>query len=105
MDDVAKIRFRKMERNPDFFIKLIDRIHLGECIISRRIKKGEFNVIRGFLVKKKTYNKPDLKSRKLELGVFGDYGNGAGSGHDTGNTTPTKASTVEVVENLGLRME
>lgn len=52
---------------------------------------------------KKTYNKPELKTRKIELGVFGDYGdrnNGGGSDGGGGNSRP-----VEVIDDLGLRME
>jgi len=31
---------------------------------------------------KKTYIKPELKTRKVELGVFGEYGNGTPGGND-----------------------
>lgn len=46
---------------------------------------------------KKTYCKPELKTRRLELGVFGDYSNGRGS------TTPP--SPTKVIEDLRLHME
>ncbi|MBK8165327.1 MAG: hypothetical protein IPK64_05070 [bacterium] len=46
---------------------------------------------------KKTYCKPELKTRRLELGVFGDYSNGRG-----GSTPPKPAN---VIEDLRLRME
>lgn len=45
---------------------------------------------------KKTYNKPELKTRKIELGVFGDYGNGER------NAVPVP---IKVVSDLDLRME
>jgi hypothetical protein len=45
---------------------------------------------------KKTYCKPELKTKRLELGVFGDYSNGRGS------VTPTPTS---VIDNLRLHME
>ena len=46
---------------------------------------------------KKIYRKPELKTRLLELGVFGDYS-------DAGrySTTPAPGS---VIENLHIRME
>lgn len=46
---------------------------------------------------KKSYCKPELKTRRLELGVFGDYTNGRGS------TSPVQPATV--IENLRLHME
>ena len=45
---------------------------------------------------KKTYRKPELKTRKVEFGVFGDYGNGGG------NVDP---SPVDRVGNLRIHME
>lgn len=45
---------------------------------------------------KKTYSKPELKTRKIELGVFGDYGK---------NGENVKPSSVTLVGELGLRME
>ena len=45
---------------------------------------------------KKLYTKPELKTRKIELGVFGDYGNG----DRESNTVPIK-----IVNDLNLRME
>lgn len=46
---------------------------------------------------KKSYRKPELKTRRLELGVFGDY-----SGI-RGDTTPP--SPLGVIRLLDLRME
>ncbi len=46
---------------------------------------------------KKTYRKPELKTRKIELGVFGDYGRNEG-----GRVNP---SPVDVIADLDLRME
>lgn len=46
---------------------------------------------------KKSYCKPELKTRRLELGVFGDYTNGRGS------TTPV--TPAGVIESLRLHME
>ncbi len=46
---------------------------------------------------KKVYRKPELKTRVLELGVFGDYS------HDGRNSTAP--SPVSVIENLRIRME
>lgn len=46
---------------------------------------------------KKSYCKPELKTRALELGVFGDYANGRGS------TSPVEPSAV--IANLRIRME
>lgn len=48
-------------------------------------------------VMKKTYRKPELKTRRLELGVFGDYSSG---GRDNSQPTP-----VSIIENLKLHME
>lgn len=45
---------------------------------------------------KKIYSKPELKTRRLELGVFGDYSN------ERRGTTPPPAG---VIEELRLRME
>ena len=45
---------------------------------------------------KKTYSKPELKTRKIELGVFGDYG------QDNGRVDP---SPVEVITDLNMHME
>lgn len=49
------------------------------------------------IVMKKTYRKPELKTRKIELGVFGEYGNGGDRRVDP--------SPVEVIADLDLRME
>ena len=46
---------------------------------------------------KKSYRKPELKTRRLELGVFGDY-----SADRSGSDRPTPVS---VLENLSLHME
>ncbi len=46
---------------------------------------------------KKPYRKPELKTRKIELGVFGEYG---GNGDRRVDPSP-----VEVIETLDLRME
>ena len=46
---------------------------------------------------KKSYRKPELKTRHLELGVFGDYSH---QGRDS--TTP---SPISVIESLRMRME
>ena len=51
-------------------------------------------------MEKKTYRKPELKTRKIELGVFGDYGNA--KGRDEQNTTPIP---VDVIRDLNLHME
>ncbi len=48
---------------------------------------------------KKTYNKPELKTRKIELGVFGDYGN------NNGNNKENDSGKTEIIGHLGLRME
>jgi len=45
---------------------------------------------------KQAYNKPELKTQKIELGVFGDYGT---------DRQDVKPIPVKVVEDLGLRME
>lgn len=46
---------------------------------------------------KKTYRKPELKSRSVQLGVFGDYGpNKSGGDH---------SSPVDVIDRYRLRME
>lgn len=47
-------------------------------------------------MEKKTYSKPELKTTKIELGVFGDYGNG-GNGTDP--------APIRVINDLDLRME
>lgn len=47
---------------------------------------------------KKNYLKPELKTRKIELGVFGEYGNGPGKGGG-------KFSAPDVTSKLSLRME
>lgn len=46
---------------------------------------------------KKNYRKPELKTRKIELGVFGDYGN-----DPSGRVDP---SPVEIITDLDLHME
>lgn len=52
---------------------------------------------REVLKMKKAYRKPELKTRVLELGVFGDYS------HAGRNST--KPAPVSVIENLRIRME
>ncbi len=47
---------------------------------------------------KKSYRKPELKTQKVELGVFGDYGNGGGGG----NVDP---SPVRIINDLRFHME
>jgi hypothetical protein len=51
----------------------------------------------GIMQMKKNYRKPVLNTRRLELGVFGDYGSDRG-----GNVPPTPVS---VIEGLRLHME
>jgi len=46
---------------------------------------------------KKNYSKPELKTRHLELGVFGDYSD---DGRDRRKRPP-----VSVIDDLNLRME
>lgn len=46
---------------------------------------------------KKSYRKPELKTRRLELGVFGDY-----SGDRSGNAVP---APVSVIRDMHLHME
>lgn len=46
---------------------------------------------------KKNYSKPELKTRRLELGVFGDYSD---DGRDHKQRPP-----VSVIDDLNLRME
>ncbi|MBK7769801.1 MAG: hypothetical protein IPI48_04490 [bacterium] len=46
---------------------------------------------------KKRYSKPELKTRRLELGVFGDYSNGRGSS--------TPVTPIAVIDNLRMHME
>ncbi len=46
---------------------------------------------------KKSYRKPELKTRRLELGVFGDYSDNRG-----GNAVP---GPISVIRDLNLRME
>ncbi len=46
---------------------------------------------------KKSYRKPELKTRHLELGVFGDYS------HQGRDSTPP--SPISVIESLRMRME
>ena len=48
-------------------------------------------------IMKKTYRKPELKTRRLELGVFGDY--------STGGRDNTQPAPISVIESLRLRME
>ena len=45
---------------------------------------------------KKYYKKPLLKSRKIELGVFGDYGRSGG---------PIDPSPLPILDHLDLHME
>jgi len=45
---------------------------------------------------KKVYTKPELKTRKIELGVFGEYG-------DSGDNVDP--SPVKVITDLDLHME
>ena len=51
-------------------------------------------------MEKKTYRKPELKTRKVELGVFGDYGNA--NGRDEHSIAPVP---VDVIRKLDLHME
>jgi len=48
---------------------------------------------------KKTYSKPQLKSRKIELGVFGDY-----TRDDTGDGR-TLPAPLEIIRRMEIRME
>jgi hypothetical protein len=48
---------------------------------------------------KRTYTKPKLKTRKIDLGVFGDYGESA-----DGNGNRIIPDPVEVIRNLDLHM-
>jgi len=48
---------------------------------------------------KRTYTKPEIKTRTIELGVFGDYSDG-GDGGSTINPKP-----VRVIEEFDLHME
>ncbi len=45
---------------------------------------------------KKTYSKPELKTRKIELGVFGNYGLKDGR---------MESSPVRIISDLNMRME
>ena len=47
---------------------------------------------------KKSYRKPELKVRKIELGVFGEYG-------QTEDPINIDNSPVETIRDLDLRME
>ncbi len=47
---------------------------------------------------KKTYSKPELKTRKIELGVFGDYGDSGGGGK-------VDPSPVVIIDDLQMHME
>jgi hypothetical protein len=51
-------------------------------------------------MEKKTYGKPELKTHKIDLGVFGDYGNG--NGPDDHNIKPVP---IDVIRNFDLHME
>ncbi len=51
-------------------------------------------------MEKKTYGKPELKTRKIELGVFGDYGNGYGPGDRNIKPLP-----IDTIRDLDLHME
>lgn len=46
---------------------------------------------------KKSYRKPEVKTRKLELGVFGDYSDRGGD-----NSRP---SPISIIDNLNLHMD
>jgi hypothetical protein len=46
---------------------------------------------------KKSYRKPEVKTRKLELGVFGDYSDGRGD-----NSRP---NPISVIDTLHLHMD
>lgn len=48
-------------------------------------------------IMKKNYRKPELKTRHLELGVFGDYSRDSGNGNGR--------SPISVIRDLNLRME
>jgi len=49
---------------------------------------------------KKVYRKPELKTRKIELGVFGDYSNTIDGHHRKVTPIP-----VEVIRDLHLHMD
>ena len=49
---------------------------------------------------KKTYTTPELKTRKIDLGVFGSYGDSANGSGDKVIPNP-----VDVIHNLDLHME
>jgi len=51
-------------------------------------------------MEKKEYRKPKLNTRKIDLGVYGDYTDQGG--RDESGTMPVP---VEVVRDLNLRME
>lgn len=53
---------------------------------------------------KKSYTKPQLVSRKVELGVFGDYGPNDRKGDGTGNHTVVPLP-VRTLTNDDFRME
>lgn len=46
---------------------------------------------------KKSYRKPEVKTRKLELGVFGDYSDNGGD-----NSRP---NPISIIDNLKLHMD
>ncbi len=46
---------------------------------------------------KKSYRKPEVKTRKLELGVFGDYGS---NGSDGSRPTP-----ISIIDTLNLHQD
>ena len=54
-------------------------------------------------MQKKDYRKPELKSLKVDLGVFGDYGNHKGWGRGRGNGQ--LGLPLEIIDKLDLHME
>lgn len=53
-----------------------------------------------WIMAKKVYRKPVLKTTKIKLGVFGSYG-----GNPNDDTTKTMPVPTEVIGDLHLRME
>jgi hypothetical protein len=55
---------------------------------------------------KKIYHTPVLRSQRLELGLFGDYGQGGGGGEGGGNGGEVVVPTpIKVVDFFELNME
>jgi hypothetical protein len=55
----------------------------------------------GIAMKRKAYQKPELRSRKIQLGVFGNY---SGTGGD-GTGDKDEPIPVDIIRNLDLHME